>query len=59
MIDAVDRREEKLPQPITSRENSDSETAAQPPTAYIAACGTLCDAFWWARRSFDPEKPSD
>jgi len=23
----------------------------QLPTAYIPACGTLCDAFWWARRS--------
>jgi hypothetical protein len=30
----------------------------QPPVAYIPACGTLCDAFWWARRS-DPKKPSD
>jgi hypothetical protein len=31
----------------------------EPPTAYIPACGTLCDAFWWARRSVDPEKSSD
>jgi hypothetical protein len=42
------------------------ETAAQtvetervePPVAYIPACGTLCDAFWWARKS-EPLKPSD
>jgi hypothetical protein len=24
------------------------------PTAYIPACGTLCDAFWWARPSQPP-----
>jgi len=27
----------------------------EPPAAYIPACGTLCDAFWWARPS-DPGK---
>ncbi|HVN29475.1 MAG TPA: hypothetical protein VMT64_13350 [Candidatus Binataceae bacterium] len=26
----------------------------EPPAAYIPACGTLCDAFWWAR----PSKPA-
>ena len=30
----------------------------QPPVAYIPACGTLCDAFWWARKS-PPPKPYD
>jgi hypothetical protein len=28
---------------------------ALPPTAYIPACGTLCDAFWWARPSRPPK----
>ena len=27
------------------------------PRAFIPACGTLCDAFWWARRS-DRKPPS-
>jgi len=22
----------------------------EPPKVYIAACGALCDVFWWARR---------
>jgi hypothetical protein len=22
----------------------------EPPKIYIAACGALCDIFWWARR---------
>jgi len=30
----------------------------EPPAAYIPACGTLCDAFWWARRG-KPNKSSD
>jgi len=25
--------------------------APEPPRVYIRACGALCDAFWWARRS--------
>ncbi|MGB6554240.1 MAG: hypothetical protein WBE78_12160 [Candidatus Binataceae bacterium] len=26
-------------------------SAPEPPHIYIRACGALCDAFWWARRS--------
>jgi hypothetical protein len=29
-----------------------------PPKIYYAACGALCDVFWWARRSDDSE-PAD
>jgi hypothetical protein len=24
--------------------------AAEPPKVYFAACGSLCDVFWWARK---------
>jgi hypothetical protein len=39
---------------VAPRENSavPSSLANPPdkvPTAYIPACGALCDAFWWAR----------
>ncbi|HVA78444.1 MAG TPA: hypothetical protein VNF27_11135 [Candidatus Binataceae bacterium] len=27
------------------------QTALEPPPVYIRACGALCDAFWWARRT--------
>jgi hypothetical protein len=27
----------------------------EPPKVYVAACGTLCDIFWWARRSNQSE----
>ncbi|MGA7871578.1 MAG: hypothetical protein WCA22_11840 [Candidatus Binatus sp.] len=23
----------------------------EPPKIYLAACGALCDIFWWARRN--------
>jgi len=26
------------------------EASEQPLKVYIAACGVLCDVFWWARR---------
>jgi hypothetical protein len=26
------------------------DASEQPPKVYIAACGVLCDVFWWARR---------
>jgi hypothetical protein len=26
-------------------------TSIEPPKVYVAACGTLCDIFWWARRT--------
>ena len=31
---------------------------AEPPKIYIAACGALCDVFWWARRDPAPEEPA-
>jgi len=27
----------------------------EPPRIYLAACGALCDIFWWARRT--PDRP--
>jgi len=32
-----------------------TSTSIEPPKVYIAACGTLCDIFWWARRTNQPE----
>jgi hypothetical protein len=59
MIEMMHRREEKPANEILSQENCEAEPSPPPVTAYIPACGTLCDAFWWARRSVDPEKSSD
>ncbi|MFZ2060983.1 MAG: hypothetical protein WAU82_08220 [Candidatus Binatus sp.] len=28
-----------------------------PPKIYLAACGALCDIFWWARRDPGAEAP--
>jgi hypothetical protein len=35
----------------------DSSTSTEPPKIYVAACGTLCDIFWWARRNPPAEPP--
>ena len=35
----------------------DSSTSTEPPKIYVAACGTLCDIFWWARRNPPAEEP--
>jgi hypothetical protein len=47
--------------PDTLPEQADSHTdtpldQAEPPTVYLAACGALCDIFWWARRTPEPPK---
>jgi hypothetical protein len=54
-----------MPESTVRDETKETQEAAltesergEAPIAYIPACGTLCDAFWWARRS-DPKKPSD
>jgi hypothetical protein len=56
----LETRQEVVSGEIVAQENpaADSASAANPPTAYIAACGTLCDAFWWARPSLKREKSS-
>jgi len=50
-----------------ARDRSSEETDAppakaaarkSPPKIYFAACGALCDVFWWARRKDDPD-PAD
>jgi hypothetical protein len=35
----------------------DASTSTEPPKIYFAACGTLCDIFWWARRNPPAEEP--
>jgi hypothetical protein len=35
------------------------EPAAEPPAIYFAACGALCDLFWWARKSPPPAEAPD
>jgi hypothetical protein len=35
----------------------DVSTSTEPPKIYFAACGTLCDIFWWARRNPPAEEP--
>jgi len=32
-------------------------TRAEPPKIYVAACGVLCDLFWWARRNSPDAAP--
>jgi hypothetical protein len=44
----------------TLPEHADSHTEAsvdhaEPPRIYLAACGALCDIFWWARRTEPPK----
>ena len=36
---------------ILEEEKDLADSSPEVPTALIPACGTLCDAFWWARRS--------
>jgi hypothetical protein len=38
----------------------DVSTSTEPPKIYFAACGTLCDIFWWARRDppAEPQAPA-
>jgi hypothetical protein len=31
-------------------------TQVEPPKVYFAACGALCDIFWWARRDAPVEE---
>jgi len=33
------------------------KTRVDPPKVYFAACGALCDIFWWARRGPDAAQP--
>jgi hypothetical protein len=59
MIKTMHRREQEETKEVISKENSEPASSPNPPKAYIPACGTLCDAFWWARRGIDREQPSD
>jgi hypothetical protein len=31
-------------------DKNEAATQVEPPKVYFAACGVLCDIFWWARR---------
>ncbi len=39
----LDSREAMLPA------ENDSDSIDRAPVVYVAACGALCDVFWWAR----------
>jgi hypothetical protein len=56
MIELMNGREQDSMEDVIAVENSEPRSSTDPPKAYIPACGTLCDAFWWARRSSVPEK---
>jgi len=47
----MEPRDKETPQPAETE-------PIEPPTAFIPACGTLCDAFWWARRG-NPKKQAE
>ena len=59
MIEPMHRIEKEAMEEVLSKESPEPVSSLDPPTAYIPACGTLCDAFWWARRSGDRKKSSD
>jgi len=59
MIGKMDRREQEAVEEVISKRNPESGSSTDPPKVYIPACGTLCDAFWWARRSSDSKKSAD
>jgi hypothetical protein len=51
-----------LTMPRESKNPASSEAPAspkEPPYLYIRACGALCDAFWWARRSVPARESSE
>jgi hypothetical protein len=35
-----------------------ASTQVEPPRIYFAACGALCDVFWWARRDPPAKDPA-
>jgi len=37
-------------------DSSPPSTRVEPPKIYLAACGALCDIFWWARRDGSGEE---
>ena len=59
MIGLMNGCERDATEDMIVAENSEPGPSTNPPKAYIPACGTLCDAFWWARRSSVPEKSAD
>ena len=46
---------ESLPEHIDSHTES-AVDRGEPPKIYLAACGALCDIFWWARRTRESPK---
>ena len=55
MLEAMS--EDAVPKEVIGDEKESAADSQDVPTAFIPACGTLCDAFWWARRS-DPKPPT-
>ena len=44
--------------PSDSEKKIEAIDSVEPPKIYIAACGALCDIFWWARRDPSAEAPA-
>jgi hypothetical protein len=44
--------------PDEKPDSANPSTRADPPKIYLAACGALCDIFWWARRDPAAEEPA-
>lgn len=42
----------------TAADSTPPATHVEPPKIYLAACGALCDIFWWARRDPPVEEPA-
>jgi hypothetical protein len=40
-----------MPADDKTANGSTPSTQAEPPRIYFAACGAMCDIFWWARRN--------
>ena len=52
----MDVADAKTPPPADARTDARRPASAvvDPPAVYVAACGVLCDVFWWARRPAPP-----
>jgi hypothetical protein len=55
MIGSMREGEQKTAPDVAAPGETKTDSSSTPPTAYIPACGTLCDAFWWARPGRAPE----
>jgi hypothetical protein len=59
MIESMERRDKEATEDSIVGTKAAPQAPVDRPTVYIPACGTLCDTFWWARRSIEPTQSSD